>query len=630
LVKVVLEGPSQTQTGKVQVVLPSGIRAFTQSGQLIESPDLELDLANPTGQLAGLKQGPLTIYLEAENNAQGGEFSIAQYSRPDKDGQIHLLQKEYVTLLPVEMMVDANRDGELTQGRETTSTEKPFRFWVNADQDDLQEKETLPPSSPDYSDGQIKTVRDLEDFTRLNIYLGGLHEAIVQGAIKVGLRWKNTTGSPSIKTWRNLSPEGGMEYLSDESVAQQHLSLGNPGHVQGSGTYIIPTSYWQEIGLSAANPTGFLLFEGAGEGKGELVMTLHDSGGAETGTGPGVWLHLVNVRKMFERAKGAPESIEYPHEYAYPHDDPPEPQIAWVQDANGHAFDASATSWAELKHYITFVHGWNVSYESAQNFADTTFKRLWQRGYRGRFAAYRWPTFVGTFTYNDSEYRAWKYGEGLKQFVTSLPGGYTKQLMAHSMGNIVAGSALKKGMAVQNYALLNAAVPALCYDQNAPIRWNYTTPDDDPDPLTKALAYLNQLSNVGGTLINFHLENDFATTTAWESNNWLFKPQRFNSGATGYYYDRSKPAGQRLGISFATSIGRFVRTAHEAMAYVDQSRSKTVGAEPAALGSIDRRVDMSASYGFDTQHSAQWERALQQTTPFYNRVLDEFGIPFLP
>jgi fibronectin type 3 domain-containing protein len=105
LVKVVLEGPTQTQTGKVQVVLPSGIRAFTESGELIESPDLEIDLANPTGQLAGLKQGPLTIYLEAQNNAQGGQFSIAQYASDFGTGKIHLLQKEYVNLLPVEVTV---------------------------------------------------------------------------------------------------------------------------------------------------------------------------------------------------------------------------------------------------------------------------------------------------------------------------------------------------------------------------------------------------------------------------------------------------------------------------------------------------------------------------------------------
>lgn len=98
----------------------------------------------------------------------------------------------------------------------------------------------------------------------------------------------------------------------------------------------------------------------------------------------------------------------------------------------------------------------------------------------------------------------------------------------------------------------------------------------------------------------------------------------------GYCSDRNTSPGEELAISFAGSVGRFVGTAHEATAYVDQSRSKAAGAEPATLGSIDRRVDMSSSYGYATEHSAKWGRPIQQTTPFYNRVLDEFGIPFLP
>ena len=32
------------------------------------------------------------------------------------------------------------------------------------------------------------------------------------------------------------------------------------------------------------------------------------------------------------------------------------------------------------------------------------------------------------------------------QFVNNLPTGYTRNVVAHSMGNVVAGSALKKGM----------------------------------------------------------------------------------------------------------------------------------------------------------------------------------------
>ena len=42
-------------------------------------------------------------------------------------------------------------------------------------------------------------------------------------------------------------------------------------------------------------------------------------------------------------------------------------------------------------------------------------------------------------------------------------------LKAHSMGNIVTGSALHRGLTVDNYILLQAAVPAGCYDTSSGI-----------------------------------------------------------------------------------------------------------------------------------------------------------------
>ena len=104
------------------------------------------------------------------------------------------------------------------------------------------------------------------------------------------------------------------------------------------------------------------------------------------------------------------------------------------------------------------------------------------------------------------------------------------------------------------------------------------------------------------------------------------KPQRHDGGFTGYFYDPDAPVGQRLGITYPITIGRFVSTPHEAMAYVAQSPTKTIGAEGRANGSIGGKVDM-AMYGFDNLHSAQFTFPLQRNEDFYHRLLDEFGIP---
>ena len=136
----------------------------------------------------------------------------------------------------------------------------------------------------------------------------------------------------------------------------------------------------------------------------------------------------------------------------------------------------------EAKQAILFVHGWNMSPDGSRNFAETMFKRIWHRGFKGRFAYFRWNTDwsdafdnvpgVGQAAeayfanYNDSEYTAWtQAGSQLTEFVQQVPSDYTKNIAAHGMGNIVVGSALVAGMTVNNYAMMQAAVPAACYDE---------------------------------------------------------------------------------------------------------------------------------------------------------------------
>jgi len=141
----------------------------------------------------------------------------------------------YAGLLPVGVTVDYNRDGNIDDEDTSQSSEsRPFSFWLNNDQDDKDYGETLPASSADSSDSQIKSIRDLEDFARLRINIGGIHEQIRSGEIKVGLKWKNITeGSPSVKIWTNMSLGGGADYLSDNATAESNIQLQNPGHVHG-------------------------------------------------------------------------------------------------------------------------------------------------------------------------------------------------------------------------------------------------------------------------------------------------------------------------------------------------------------------------------------------------------------
>ena len=359
-----------------------------------------------------------------------------------------------------------------------------------------------------------------EDFARLKVYLGGLQDAVIRGQIQIGLKLMDVTGAPSLKVWRNLSTNGGTEYLSDVSVAQQHLALRTPGLVQSAVSYIVPAQYWQDVGLSASHPYGDLLFEGCAAGKGQLVITLYNADGTVIGEGPSTWIDLKNVKEMYERVKATADGAEnFPFPYNYVGSNSvPTPVMGWVADPNGYPFEPAPD---EHPTYVVFVHGWNQTYERSKMYAETMFKRLWHSGYNGRFTAFRWSTFTGLTTYNDSEYRAWKCGVSLKKYIETIPSSFTVDLVGHSMGNIVCGSALEKGASVAKYALLNAAVPAICYDTSGNVvqtSWGYVTPNDDPDSATVALSYQGRLSNVSAYLVNFFLPNDSALG-AWELNN---------------------------------------------------------------------------------------------------------------
>jgi hypothetical protein len=429
--------------------------------------------------------------------------------------------------------------------------------------------------------------------------------------------------------------------LKDDQDAFDQVSGKNAqtlGEVTGRNPMFLPQDFW-----TGGDPGSkkYLLFEAGGEGRGKLVMTINKSNGTQVGEGPSVWLDLKNVKTMYQRRDGGSQN-------------------QW--ESAGFERDP-----LEQPNAIVFVHGWRMSPDSASNFAETMFKRLWHRGYKGRFGAFRWDTYwsddygwvpyVGQAIdsylakYNDSEYNAWQAGTSFASFINSLPSGYSRNVAAHSMGNIVVGSALLAGASIQNYALMHAAVPAACYDEDegrirqvkeynhtaGPLSftmWDELTPDDDEDSAVRAVAYRGRLKNVGGNLINFFLPDDYATSFAWEINNDQTKPPNA-SLAANFRYNRLNLDGTKLYkynmILNLEVLDHYLTDPYEAMPYACRTWGKVVGTFGETRGSIDTRIDLkTSSYGtpngFDIEHSAEFNRHIQQLEPFYNQLLIEFEI----
>ena len=568
-----------------------------------------------------------------------------------------------MNLTPVEVAVDYNRDGEISfDGQDKNTVEKPFRFWVNNDQDDVEADEPIEvePNDRDWLDNTIATKRDLEDFCRLKVNTGISFGDLINGNFKVGLKFVDTaSGNPKIKVWPNQSASGDADYLKDLTAAQSQISK-SPFSIN-NGVILIPSSYWVQSGNSTAN----LIFEGETEGLAKLVVVIQKEDGTEICQGTGTWIQLMDVRKMYQRARIVNEAEQIPDPWV--NQNPPAQTWNWDPNGNPYSEDPNADAVTAV-----LVHGWRMPYNCYVNWADTSYKRLWHQGFKGKFYSFRWPTYSadntifrnnsfdnwqetnapvppGGMTYNPSEYRAWLCGPALASFVNQLPNPARRNLFAHSMGNVVAGSALRAGMKITNYAMCNAAMSAMAYDASpalipAPTTLLPTnlvtaaTPDND-DYLSVRQSYgLADKFNVpsNGTfsmpvVSNFGLPND-AAVGQWSSNNDVIKPQIYGLSAGSYNYVALGPAAGRLAFAFDNNSNTAIRDVTapaEAFAYITKSKTRTVGADLRTRGIIatENVVDLStAEFNFGVTHSAVWRWNNQSTSAFWKRLVKQLKL----
>lgn len=676
-VTLILHGFYNTDTGEYEDRAIGNGEAFTE--EELRRSNLSFSFqADPTKMITAFVEVKVTA-KDAYNTSLGEDSIKAKF-------------------LP-ELMVDANRDGQMSwvksnpdgtvdedsraihDADQTTSQYTPYRFWINDDQDNTEiapsvydEGETIPPSTPDYTQHEIITKRNLEDFARLWVNVAGLQNALTSGSLQLGLKWKTTfSGTAAINIYPSHDPTGSTNYLTNDDEAQQQISgvfneaVRNKHNSQTvivtSGMFIFKSDYWN--GLTPDNLQKCLLFEGAGEGKGELQVVLLDQNGNQIAEGNSIWLDIKNVKKMYDRAKALPEGIAAPNGNVV---GPYLGRLWYTLDPSNQPFDKPPD---EQSQAVIFVHGWSMDYNNYISFSETMFKRLWQQGLKGRFYSFRWdPLVVNTVAdisvsngeYNRSEDRAWLYGESLKQYAGKITNdGLSVSLVGHSMGNIVCSSALQKGLNVQNYLLMEAAVPAGCFDTsggngaggiNGYLRfWNaessHPTPDyhqaTNGDLIRGYRGFLETINaNVAKKVVNFHNSVDYALATGhkllglletnWEANEESYKPDG-NAGTDWHYryYPTRTNLNERATQEFTFFAGRFVTDSYEMKSFVARPRSKAVGAvegttaNPLPGGAINGDVNLRTDFGFgreDYDHSGQFNRRIQEVDELYSRIFD--------
>ena len=492
-------------------------------------------------------------------------------------------------LPPVEMMVDANRDGEMSftdaaiHGKDGTTKEKPYRFWLNNDHDIYHTVDGSDLEYDDASDGvmdsnytSIYTERDLEDFTRLRITFNGITDVIKNTEYSVYLEWRSmdgaqtlptSDGAPEIRVYQERQPDVRPLYLEDQNAAIRQLAISADlipygrwigGVEPGQPMDLFELRPALRTALSETNPTVNLIFCGKTAGRGQLILTIK-KGTRLIEQSPPVYIELLDIKDMYERYTVDTEPSTPQRGGSVPsataQHTTKRPPTGYTSPGHLRPF-AYSTNDPEESKYILYVHGWNMTPMDKEQFAETSYKRLFWQGYKGRFGVFEWPTthsFEGNLkdaltdstNYDRGERRAWESAPALRlllaQLNQSCPGEV--HVLGHSMGNVVLGEALRlqsqhgSGQIAKSYGASQGAVSAHCYDatiaQGLPLwtnlQWDYNHPDilngyngkPNYGPATPNI-YRNWFAFNGsavGRRINFYNANDYALAPeAWQFN----------------------------------------------------------------------------------------------------------------
>jgi len=273
--------------------------------------------------------------------------------------------------------------------------------------------------------------------------------------------------------------------------------------------------------------------------------------------------------------------------------------------------------------YILFVHGWNMQPWEKDRFAETTFKRLYWQGYQGRVGSFRWPTgfnFTGWKSvasdpdnFDTSEYQAWQSAAGLLNKLNDLNTQYPGHvyLLAHSMGNVVAGEALRQAgssQLVNTYVASRAAITAHTYDTSvAPYSFYYSIFNFGPDtPNIYGNWFAGNNGGGASSVINFYNTNDYALARSRWQLDQLFKPDQGvikNGDSWTYHYNgnASDPSpwnhfskyNETLFYTENFDILNTLTNRYEVMAYAAQSYTTALGATPGSLNNIFRNINLT-------------------------------------
>jgi hypothetical protein len=307
--------------------------------------------------------------------------------------------------------------------------------------------------------------------------------------------------------------------------------------------------------------------------------------------------------------------------------------------------------------YILFVHGYNMEPWEKDRYAETAYKRLYWQGYQGRFGEFRWPTYPIPVAFYDSEQEAWKSGAGLLNRLDTLNSNYPGNVyvMAHSLGNVAVGEALRQAgtnQVVNTYVASQAALSARAYDNTIPTdATNYYSPVS-PDSIGRYYTntsppYFNGITGAG-TFVNFINTNDWALMgdsiipfdPGWllAQATKLHSPSISNPALNSDYYYTTPSSNHPSGYYYQNWPSNpyrnllFTNDTYEIFSFAAQSYSLALGAQTNVAGVFSPALQVNlfgTPYNFGgahVGHSLQFRSDNMTTAVYWNELLSSFHI----
>lgn len=400
-----------------------------------------------------------------------------------REGQVAVTLVLPLTIISAQLLVDANRDGEIkADGSDATSAERPFRFWVNDDDDggDVDGSDIPGDGSSDFATGiagppglgsnfGVDGNRDLIDWFPVFLDLKRLITVLPPSqTVKYKLRHE---GNALSFVYTDLTQERALAYQKELLLTGFGFNLDRAtGEAQATQITetgaVLSDKFLTRIKDQSA---GVIMVEAGAATDRPLVFVVEKDGNAIVELA--LALKISPVEEMF-RHLNLRDGPDAPHgEDAYG-----QPKLVGGTTTEDYAIPTELTERPAFPdapddaRWLIFVHGYNTTGREARGWNAEMFKRFYWSRSKARFVGATWfgnpkPIEAGNLVqgYHWAVRNAVPTAEVLAEKLNLLPGH--KTVVAHSQGCWVATLAtVDYGLNVDALCLVDAAFARECFD----------------------------------------------------------------------------------------------------------------------------------------------------------------------